>query len=254
MQAQLDADGLSSVHVLRGDLTDAASLTTAAKQISSITDSIDYLVVNGAYMNDETMFLAPSGYAGKETFFVEELTKSMITNVAGVLFAINALIPLVKKSEVKKVAVISTGLAAADFFEVASVAGAIPYSISKAAVNLLVQKYAIEYKNEGIIFLALSPGLVASSVEDLSESKCSSPYDKIQSQDGNVELTRHSTVPPEQTAVYRSMSEVFRKYEPSFVGPILSKESVEMQLKVIHTVTLEDSGAFLSHHGNKRWL
>jgi NAD(P)-dependent dehydrogenase (short-subunit alcohol dehydrogenase family) len=35
-----------------------------------------------------------------------------------------------------------------------------PYSISKAAVNMVVAKYAAEYKAEGFVFLAISPGLV----------------------------------------------------------------------------------------------
>jgi NAD(P)-dependent dehydrogenase (short-subunit alcohol dehydrogenase family) len=35
-----------------------------------------------------------------------------------------------------------------------------PYSISKAALNMVVAKYAVEYKAEGFVFLAISPGLV----------------------------------------------------------------------------------------------
>lgn len=35
-----------------------------------------------------------------------------------------------------------------------------PYSISKAAVNMVNAKYAVQYKPEGFVFLALSPGLV----------------------------------------------------------------------------------------------
>ena len=34
------------------------------------------------------------------------------------------------------------------------------FRISKAGTNMLVTKYAIELKSEGIIVLALSPGLV----------------------------------------------------------------------------------------------
>jgi len=38
-----------------------------------------------------------------------------------------------------------------------------PYSISKAALNMAVAKYAAEYKTEGFVFLAISPGLVNKS-------------------------------------------------------------------------------------------
>lgn len=44
---------------------------------------------------------------------------------------------------------------------------AAPYSISKAAVNTLVSKYNATFgKSEGILFMAISPGLV-----DTSEGK-----------------------------------------------------------------------------------
>ena len=36
----------------------------------------------------------------------------------------------------------------------------IGYSTSKAALNMIVAKYALAYKSDGIVFLAVSPGLV----------------------------------------------------------------------------------------------
>jgi NAD(P)-dependent dehydrogenase (short-subunit alcohol dehydrogenase family) len=35
-----------------------------------------------------------------------------------------------------------------------------PYCISKAALNMVVAKYAAQYKEEGIIFVTVCPGLV----------------------------------------------------------------------------------------------
>jgi hypothetical protein len=49
------------------------------------------------------------------------------------------------------------------------------------------------------------------------------------------------------------MSE-FRAQKPDFAGPIAPSESVIMQRKVIDSLTIENTGAFLSHHGNKSWL
>lgn len=37
-----------------------------------------------------------------------------------------------------------------------------PYSISKAAINMAVAKYNATYADEGILFIALSPGVVDS--------------------------------------------------------------------------------------------
>jgi hypothetical protein len=46
----------------------------------------------------------------------------------------------------------------------------------------------------------------------------------------------------------------FKKFDLSFEGPLTPEQSVKMQLEVINKVTVKDSGAFISHHGNKQWL
>ena len=37
---------------------------------------------------------------------------------------------------------------------------ALPYSVSKAAMNMVVAKYQAEFKKEGILFMAMCPGSV----------------------------------------------------------------------------------------------
>lgn len=46
----------------------------------------------------------------------------------------------------------------------------------------------------------------------------------------------------------------FQGIYPDWKGPILASESVALQRKVIENLTLEQSGQFLSHWGNKEWL
>lgn len=43
------------------------------------------------------------------------------------------------------------------------------YSISKAAMNMAVAKYAAQYKKAGLIFLAISPGVVHTDSLESSE-------------------------------------------------------------------------------------
>ena len=50
------------------------------------------------------------------------------------------------------------------------------------------------------------------------------------------------------------MFESFKKVAPHWKGPLSPLESVELQMKVIDNLTIEDSGKFLSHWGNKNWL
>jgi hypothetical protein len=51
-----------------------------------------------------------------------------------------------------------------------------------------------------------------------------------------------------------AMLEGFKKVAPHWKGPLTPIESVELQKKVIDGLTIEDSGKFLSHWGNKEWL
>jgi hypothetical protein len=46
----------------------------------------------------------------------------------------------------------------------------------------------------------------------------------------------------------------FQVFYPEFKGPITAAESVIAQKKVIESMTLEQTGLFLSHKGNKEWL
>lgn len=46
----------------------------------------------------------------------------------------------------------------------------------------------------------------------------------------------------------------FQVSYPDFKGPITPTESVTAQKKVIEGMTLEKTGAFLSHKGSKVWL
>jgi hypothetical protein len=50
------------------------------------------------------------------------------------------------------------------------------------------------------------------------------------------------------------MKRRFKKYDPAYELPLLPHESVEPMLEVIDKLTLEQSGEFLSHHGDKHWI
>ena len=76
------------------------------------------------------------------------------------MHTINVFIPLVRAGRTKKVISISSGAADAAGIIASGNPGSGPYVISKAGLNIAVVKYAVEYKDEGIVFLALSPGLV----------------------------------------------------------------------------------------------
>lgn len=51
-----------------------------------------------------------------------------------------------------------------DFNYLANQSQAGPYTISKAATNMVSSKYAAEFADEGFKFVAISPGLVDTTV------------------------------------------------------------------------------------------
>jgi NAD(P)-dependent dehydrogenase (short-subunit alcohol dehydrogenase family) len=149
-------------------------LSAAAEQTAAITNGIvDYLIVNGGYVAAESYFLKPSDYATQHDIFLDEFILCMRTNAAGLLYSVNAFLPLVKKSEIKKVVYMTSAHAAAEYMEAAGISMGVPYAMSKAAANVLVTKLAIESKEkgDGVVFLSLSPGMVFTLAETWEERK-----------------------------------------------------------------------------------
>lgn len=50
------------------------------------------------------------------------------------------------------------------------------------------------------------------------------------------------------------MARELKRQSLAFTGRMAPEKSVKMQKKVIDGVTIENTGSFLSHHGNKEWL
>ena len=78
----------------------------------------------------------------------------------GAVAATNAFLPLIEKGTQKKVINISSAAGDSEFVEKSRYASGVPYGISKAALNLINTKYAIEFHGKGYTFLAISPGIV----------------------------------------------------------------------------------------------
>jgi NAD(P)-dependent dehydrogenase (short-subunit alcohol dehydrogenase family) len=81
-------------------------------------------------------------------------------NVIGVVHTINAFLLLLRQGVAKKVVTLSSGMGDTELVLKAGFPNQAPYAISKAALNMVVAKYAAEYNDEGLVFLAISPGLV----------------------------------------------------------------------------------------------
>jgi NAD(P)-dependent dehydrogenase (short-subunit alcohol dehydrogenase family) len=153
-------------------MADSTSLEKAALEVSKITQSVDYLIVNGAYLSVKSARFNPSEFTGRVAELREEMIDSLDVNVLGVIYSINAFLPLVRKGTVKKITVISTGMADADMVVQHDIPGSLIYASMKAATNMVVAKYAVELREEGIILLALSPGVVNTNEGPSESSAC----------------------------------------------------------------------------------
>ncbi|KAF2438080.1 NAD(P)-binding protein [Karstenula rhodostoma CBS 690.94] len=223
-QEKVAADGLKNVHIVHGDMDDHASLTAAARKTAEISGGVvDYLIANGAYFAIPCIFDVADDFVGKEDLFLDELKQIMRTNVAGTLFAFNAFMPLILKSSIKRVSAISSAAMLPEYIVGAEDPTSLHYALSKAALNTLVAKFAARYKQEGVRFVSISPGWVDT----------------------------HADMPKE---FMERMSKPFYRWDKTLKGPISPAQSAEMCLKVMDDLREEQSGEFLSQHGNHVWI
>jgi len=84
----------------------------------------------------------------------------MSVNLIGAINSINRFLPLIRNGQLKKIIYITSPTGDAEFTRKCGVTVTIGYTTTKAAMNLVMSKYAAELKGEGIKTLALSPGWV----------------------------------------------------------------------------------------------
>jgi NAD(P)-dependent dehydrogenase (short-subunit alcohol dehydrogenase family) len=97
------------------------------------------------------------------------MLESYMINTVGNVHLFNLALPLILKGEAKKIIAISSGMADPDFITQFSITDGPGYSMSKGALNIAIAKFDAEYRKQGVLFMAISPGLVAT--QDMSNGK-----------------------------------------------------------------------------------
>lgn len=172
---KIQADNLntaSNIHVIEADIASYSSLLTAYSKTEAIVSKIDILINNAAALTTGTAKTKLSSHQDDPETLLSELRFTFDTNVVGVISTINIFLPLVLKSDTRKVIAISSGLADDSVTNKYDMYEAAPYSISKAALNTVIAKYnAAHGKNtDGVLFLSISPGLVDTGNQAARES------------------------------------------------------------------------------------
>jgi len=128
------------------DMADTGQVKQLALQLKGVP--IDVLFCNAGISGKRGMALGSFDY--------EEWMKVLRVNLLGAAAVIEALIENVAASEGKTVALMSSRLGS-----IAETSGStLPYSTSKAALNLLAKGLAANLAPRGVIVVALSPGWV----------------------------------------------------------------------------------------------
>ena len=158
---KIQSDGLKNITILQADIIDRKALLAARTEVEKLTGgSLDYLYNNAAYISPLTVGKFLDDFEDDQTPLAEDIWTTFNTNVVGVINTINVFLPLIKKSSIKKVVTLSSGLGDLDVTTGLGVWEHAPYGMSKAAVNIVSAKYGAKYQDQGILFLAISPGVV----------------------------------------------------------------------------------------------
>lgn len=118
------------------------------------------------------LFSSDNKESGKNpTALEEEILAGSKTNIVGNIHLFNLFIPLLLKGEQKKVVFISSGHADLDLISKYEILVSGPYSLAKAATNVVVAKFHAEYAKDGVLFMSISPGFVDTGHLDTSKCK-----------------------------------------------------------------------------------
>ncbi|KAH9924656.1 NAD(P)-binding protein [Epithele typhae] len=227
----------SNIYVVKGDFVDAESLAAAAVEVGKITGGkLEVLINNGAStigsFREITSFPSSKTTSSKACVPIHLHTRGgpltlfrrdqIRINALGPAHAANAFLPLLRAGERKMIVNLSTGAGDLDMVLASN------YSFS-AALNMFNVLFAGALREEGFTVLAISPGFVDTG-------------DK-------------APPTPEQLPFIAKMVEEFKRVSPQWDGkPISPETSVKMMREVLAKTGPPDTGAFVSHFGDKRWL
>lgn len=139
-----------AIHAIPLDVLSDDSVSSAAATIAAGYPCIDMLINNAAVFPGE-------GNERLEDIPAEWFEDAFATNVVGVIRVTRAFLPLLRKSASARIINISSG---AGTVSEKTDSAYYPYSVSKAALNMLTRAMAAEYREEKIPVFALSPGWV----------------------------------------------------------------------------------------------
>ncbi|HEU5027883.1 MAG TPA: SDR family oxidoreductase [Spirillospora sp.] len=159
------------VHAVALDVTDAASVRAAAKQVEERFGRLDVLVNNAGISGSGQVAPDKAHDQVPSTVDLDMVRRVFETNVFGVIAVTNAMLPLLRRSPEPRVVNVSSHAASVTIFSdpdgpMAALLPSAAYSPSKSALNALTVQYANELRKDGVLVNAAAPGFVATDSND----------------------------------------------------------------------------------------
>jgi len=182
------ARGNAAVSMIPMNVTDPGSIEEAVGIFKSECGQLDILINNAAV------------FPGEGSERLEELDpgwflEAFEVNVGGVVLVTRAFLPFLRKSKHPRVVNISSG---AGSIAEKTDASYYPYSVSKAALNMLSRTMAADLAEDGIVVVPISPGWV--------QTEMGGPNATI-------------TVEQSATSLFRTICGLSKKESGQFLGP-----------------------------------
>ncbi|HLV97230.1 MAG TPA: SDR family oxidoreductase [Ktedonobacterales bacterium] len=162
---KLRSEGIEA-RALHLDVTDQAMIEAAAAFIEETYGKLDILVNNAGIS-------LPAGRVPPSELDVEVLKQTYETNVFGVFAVTRTMLPLLRRSEAGRIVNLSSSVGSLALqSDPTSIYGQMPpllaYSSSKTAINAITVFFAKELRQTSIKVNAISPGYVATDLNDHS--------------------------------------------------------------------------------------
>jgi NAD(P)-dependent dehydrogenase (short-subunit alcohol dehydrogenase family) len=156
------------------DVTDQASIDSAAERIRDELGRLDVLVNNAgiAHAGKRERSLAEIVQTGRASVAsLDEVRAVFETNVFGVIAVTQAMVPLLRKAPVGRIVNVSSGRASLTLASDPSESRrremfGVTYSSSKAALNAVTLAFALDLESSGIKVNAAAPGFTVTAMNN----------------------------------------------------------------------------------------
>jgi NAD(P)-dependent dehydrogenase (short-subunit alcohol dehydrogenase family) len=143
------------------DVTDAASISTAAEQVRQHTAALDILINNAGINPEEPR------YERFGQLQADAMLSVLATNSVAPMLVLQAFHGLLVNGDNPRVANISSSMGS---IELRRSGGSLSYCASKAALNMLTHGLAFQLRGDGVTAIALDPGWVQTDMGGRSAS------------------------------------------------------------------------------------